>query len=444
MINFGNIERRPYLGSREIGEVWLGSVKVYPDNSEPPVPDPYEEKYLTFEALEGGSRFSFSRAGLDYSTDGGTTWSSLTEDSYTPSIVIGQKIMFKGQMQTSLDTGIGQFTSTGRFNIEGNIMSLLFGDDFKEQKDLTGYNYTLVFKNIFKDTDAVDASNLVLPATALSQGCYSGMFDHCERLTAAPALPATTLESHCYEDMFYYCTSLTTAPELPATTLTSECYRGMFRGCTSLTTAPELPATIMVYHCYIDMFQNCKSLTNAPALPAMTLAEGCYSLMFAGCTSLVAAPELPATELAPYCYESMFEGCTVLTETPVLPATTLVEYCYNYMFRRCTSLTTAPELPAKQIANNCYDSMFEGCTNLTEAPVLPSLILSSYCYYQMFKNCSSLSRIECHATDISASYCTTDWTLGVSSTGTFVKSASMTSWTTGYDGIPEGWTTVNA
>ena len=29
------------------------------------------------------------------------------------------------------------------------------------------------------------------------------------------------------------------------------------------------------------------------------------------------------------------------------------------------------------------------------------------------------------------------------STGTFVKAASMSGWTTGVDGIPRGWTVVN-
>lgn len=48
------------------------------------------------------------------------------------------------------------------------------------------------------------------------------------------------------------------------------------------------------------------------------------------------------------------------------------------------------------------------------------------------------------ATDISASNCLNNWVNGVSSTGTFVKNAAMTSLPTGASGIPSGWTVQNA
>ena len=88
------------------------------------------------------------------------------------------------------------------------------------------------------------------------------------------------------------------------------------------------------------------------------------------------------------------------------------------MFQGCTSLTTAPALPATKLYNDCYSSMFQGCTNL--------------------------NYIKCLATDVSASNCRDSWVSGVSSTGTFVKAASMTKWTTGISGIPDGWAVQNA
>ena len=48
------------------------------------------------------------------------------------------------------------------------------------------------------------------------------------------------------------------------------------------------------------------------------------------------------------------------------------------------------------------------------------------------------------ATNISAMSCLSNWVNGVSSTGTFVKNAAMTSLPTGIDGIPGGWTVQNA
>lgn len=176
-------------------------------------------------------------------------------------------------------------------------------------------------------------------------------------------------------------------------------------------------------------------------LPAMVLTNECYTNMFAGCTSLVTAPALPATTLADGCYSDMFQRCTSLTTAPELPATTLAFMCYGGMFAGCTSLETAPSiLPATTLAIDCYNSMFNGCTSLTTAPELPATTLARYCYSNMFYGCTSLNYIKCLATNISASNCTQNWVNGVAANGTFVKAASMSSWTIGNSGIPSGWT----
>lgn len=183
-----------------------------------------------------------------------------------------------------------------------------------------------------------------------------------------------------------------------------------------------------------------KSASNL-ILPATTLVSGCYRNMFNGCTSLTAAPELPATTLADSCYTSMFSGCTSLTVAPELPAMTTAQNCCNSMFFNCTALTTAPSiLPATTLAQGCYQTMFKNCTSLTTAPELPASTLAKSCYYGMFSGCSNLNYIKCLATKISASGCTGDWVSGVASSGTFVKAASMSGWTTGNNGIPTGWT----
>jgi hypothetical protein len=113
------------------------------------------------------------------------------------------------------------------------------------------------------------------------------------------------------------------------------------------------------------------------------------------------------------------------------------------MFRKCTSLTTTPVLPATTLEDNCYSGMFRECTGLTTAPVLPATTLVSACYYQMFRDCTHLNYIKCLATNISAESCLTNWVRSVNSTGTFVKNPNMSSWTTGNNGIPIGWTVVD-
>jgi hypothetical protein len=141
----------------------------------------------------------------------------------------------------------------------------------------------------------------------------------------------------------------------------------------------------------------------------------------------------------------MFYGCTSLTTAPVLPATTLANNCYEQMFYGCTSLTTTPSiLPATALTWSCYRNMFAGCTSLTTAPELPATRLVNNCYYFMFARCTSLNYVKCLATDISATDCTKSWVALAPGTGTFVKAPGMNDWTSGWDGIPSGWTVVDS
>ena len=413
-----------------------------------------KNSYFSIEALEDGLTVSLSQNASQYSINGGD-WVSLASGTTSPSLSKGQRISFKiNNPGISASYGIGTFTITKKCNVKGNIMSLLYGDNFEGQTSLTGKDY--VFYNLFNNcTNIVDASELVLPATTLAKYCYDSMFEGCTSLTTAPQLPATTLANNCYESMFYGCTRLTAAPELPATTLAYYCYASMFRGCTGLTTAPQLPATTLAERCYYYMFEGCTRLTTAPELPATSLTRDCYYSMFYGCTRLTAAPELPATNLKDNCYWHMFYNTNVLpdcsninfnsisvvqsgglrglfagtevTDTDLnrilpknsngkyyLPATTLAKYCYDSMFEGCTSLTTAPQLPATTLADYCYSDMFYGCTSLTTAPQLPATTLAYSCYYNMFYDCYRLAEAPELPAEILASKCYQDMFKGCS------------------------------
>ena len=416
-----------------------GNVTAYQEA----VPD-FSTEPLTFKILSDGtinwtaSNTSIAKT-IDYKLNDGE-WTSITSntDSSAPTInvVEGDKIQFRGNNATYSSVNgwnvlYNSFSgSTALFEAEGNAMSLIYGDDFKNNLTISS---TYVFYGLFRGcTKLVSAENLILPATTLTENCYQGMFQDCKSLTTAPALPASTLKIGCYSYMFYGCTSLTTAPELPATTLAEGCYNYMFRDCTKLTTAPELSVTKLASNCYYGMFQGCTSLTTAPALPATTLKDSCYSDMFYGtnvlpdCSNIDFASStvvasgglkglfsgtkvtdndlerllpkndngryyLPATTLANYCYSSMFYRCTSLTTAPELPATTLAQNCYSEMFYGCTSLINAPKLPATTLAQNCYDGMFKSCSSLKTAPALPADKLYNYCYESMFEGCDSLT-----------------------------------------------------
>lgn len=245
-------------------------------------PHDYSKQYLTFIPISGSSTFTFdapsnsaaSANTVYYSLDSGSTWNSMTSGQ-TVTVNQGNKIYWKA---TGLDcsNGIGNFYSTtlgdaGLFDIEGNIMSLVAGDDFENATTISSYQ----FQGLFEQSKVVNAENLVLPATALTDFCYNGMFYGCASLKTAPSLPATVLAKGCYRIMFLDCTRLTTAPTLPATTLAEKCYDTMFGGCTSLTTAPVLPATTLVKECYFNMFGNCTSLNSITCLSTDISATDC-------------------------------------------------------------------------------------------------------------------------------------------------------------------------
>ena len=431
-------------------------------------------QYLTIEITQGSGTLEFSGTSsttvdnsyIQYSRNSGQTWNTLYRGN-TLSVETGDIIMWKATnlvpYYNESDTyftgyGVGKFKSSWNLKckVYGNVMSLLYGDNFRNQKSLQGY--TAIFANLFNVLyTLVDAKDLILPAEVLTKLCYFGMFDNCHSLEIAPTLSSTTLAEGCYYQMFFACDKLTDIqPVLPATVLKERCYEGMYSDCTSLTTAPRLYArTVDAWSCFY-MFSNCSSLTTIPEdmLPATDLTTTiaghgqCYDSMFEGCTSLVSVPKglLPATKLSQYCYHGMFRGCTNLKYLPDLPATNLSECyaCYTTMYYGCTSLASVPSnyLPATALTNSCYDHMFYNCTSLTTAPDLLATSLIYSCYSYMFQGCSRLNYIKCTASSVSAWGCIDGWVDGVASSGTFVKK-STTTWPSGSSGIPNNWTIRN-
>ena len=187
--------------------------------------------------------------------------------------------MYKG---TNQSYQLNYFDIQSRYNLSGNIMTLVYGDNYSGQTAVGSH----AFDGLFAGTYVENASGLTIPCGS-GYSCKA-MFDRCTYLTTPPQLTATALTGYsCYEQMFRDCRSLTAAPALPATTLAAYCYCDMFSGCTSLTTAPALPATTLADGCYLGMFLGCTSLRTSPVLPTKYLQySNCYNMMFSGCTSL--------------------------------------------------------------------------------------------------------------------------------------------------------------
>ena len=275
---------------------------------------------LCFQAVDAGATIALKcngnnlkTAAFQTSTDG-QSWSDYAyETPITLTITNGKadKVYFRAKEDnTAIERTFYnylQFTTTQeakKVKVSGNIMSLL-AQEFSQMRSVSSCCFYCLFyicKNIS------DCGRLTLPAMALADSCYGGMFQDCASLTQAPALPATTLASGCYTDMFSGCQSLTKAPALQATTLASGCYSNMFCDCQSLTKAPALPATTLASGCYSGMFSGCHSLTQAPSLPATALDSSCYSYMFSDCTKLTQAPEIKTYTPNMYAYEEMLTG----------------------------------------------------------------------------------------------------------------------------------------
>lgn len=136
---------------------------------------------------------------------------------------------------------------------------------------------------------------------------------------------------------------------------------------------------------------------------------------------------------------------SMVNSTNFTGITTCADWCFTRFFYNNDGTIDASQLilPATTLGINCYDQMFIRNVNMVTAPELPAPTLSEKCYMSMLQNCTSLNYIKCLATDISATSCTNGWVNGVASTGTFVTPSS-TAWVEGRDGIPTGWTRVNA
>lgn len=267
------------------------------------------------------------------------TWESMGNTDTTPitaTVPANGKLYLKAVCDRwGNDTKYNSISCISNYNVGGNSMSLLYGDNFND-KVVFPTNNAYVFTALFGgDTHLKNAEDLEMPATTLVASCYYQMFKNCTGLVTAPTtLPAMTMTTSAYREMFYGCTSLTSTPTLPATTLNSSCYENMFWVCTSLTTAPNLPALNIAQRCYSHMFYTCSSLVTAPAI-------------------------LPATTLANNCYQSMFNG-TAITTAPVLVATTLASEAYRGMFYNCSALNSVTTYANDITASNCITNWLSG------------------------------------------------------------------------------------
>lgn len=141
-------------------------------------------------------------------------------------------------------------------SLYGNIMSLVDEENFATITTMEGASFAGLFAG---NTCGFEASGLLLPATTLSENCYSGMFAGCSEMSDTPVeLPALTLAPGCYSNMFEGCDMIPATPHLPATELVERCYASMFSGCGTIEQVTCLATTITGSGCTTDWLNGVK------------------------------------------------------------------------------------------------------------------------------------------------------------------------------------------
>jgi len=285
------------LGGTQLSAIYLGSSKLWP-------PIDYSLEYLTITSLADSNSIIFVANSssytktIEWSVDK-TTWTSITSATSSNTITTlntGEKLYLRGTNTTYCSSGTNytaiRSSDNKQFNVSGNILSLVYGDNFANYTTLTGERN---FSQMFRGSKVVNASNLILSKT--NTRSFQSMFRECNDLLYPPTVTDTTIQSYAVNEMFYDCTSLADASNVMpnVTTLSSECCGQMFRGCTSLIYGP--------------------TQINA------NIPNGGCNMMFRDCTSLIKAPDLLGTSVGSYGCNQMFDGCSSLNYVKCMATT---------------------------------------------------------------------------------------------------------------------------
>ena len=109
----------------------------------------YSKDYLTFKILSPGTiawkAFGGLTKTIEYSVNNGS-WTSITStaEGATINVVADDIVRFRGSettYATSKSLYSGFEGGTAQIDIEGNIMSLLYGDGFASNSELTNSTY---------------------------------------------------------------------------------------------------------------------------------------------------------------------------------------------------------------------------------------------------------------------------------------------------------------
>ena len=227
---------------------------------------------LRFIALEPGTFTFFYGNNMDVRTNGDAfmqysvnrkEWVRLNfkkgESITTPTVKVGDIVYwmgYHGSLGKTSSTSYCLFSSTGKFNMSGDIRSIIdvstMGGDY-----LYGASYGFTLNSLFIGSKIVDASKLILPPAYYMQA-YGHMFENCIHMVYPPKVlgPNRTVIhgsgiGRNTDAVFQGCTSLVRSPRLLAENgkLQTYEYNVLFGSCSSLKRIEMLATDISETGC---------------------------------------------------------------------------------------------------------------------------------------------------------------------------------------------------
>lgn len=228
--------------------------QIYGEETTPsPVID-YTLEPFTIESLEDNNTITpistYVQGNVFYYSTDKTTWTQCNMYSSSPSVSLnrGGKLYLKIDLQnstqtykriTNSDSQYFHINATKKYNAMGNIMSLVYGNDFNGQTTLPswfnkdegalGRLFMINSSHGSYNDNLISARNLVLPEDNAN---FPRMFWYCRALIYAPkelkysgSIDST---NGCYWGMFCYTPSLQETPLLYFSSYTNEMIYAMF------------------------------------------------------------------------------------------------------------------------------------------------------------------------------------------------------------------------
>lgn len=396
--------------------------------------DPYLYQELTFRANETTTVYltktssaptvAFANLFLQYSTDEGETWETFSASAAASKLTIeaGGTMRLRRNPENGINAnGFGYngkdvydrrwyFVTSGDYSLEGNIMSLVDGNDFATNTTIPA-TYCCFNSLFINNTALKNIDKLRLPATTLKNRCYRSMFEGCTGLTNISnfTLPdPTTADPYSYLRMFYNCSGLTTLNgfRVPDALGTYAC-ESMFYGCTGLTNINGInfAADTLNSYCYRYMFQACTGLTSVmDTFRVSVIAANSCEQMFVGCTNLRQTPAIKVDSIGTAGCINMFKTCGTTTGTDSMTAGDIIVSKAIYyqgcqtMYAGSTRLKNAPAIKAGRIfgttdKNGGCRYMFQDLTGITSAGAINVGRLDAYGCSYMYTGCTKLKSI---------------------------------------------------